>query len=75
MGLTFSDRWDDGDDDCDGCEHGIGFDEDCEDCEDDPLGCIFPGKCLMPGIHVESECHTTAMMEQVHDERTERAVL
>ena len=50
--------------DFDGCEHGVGFDEDCEECEDDPIGCCFPGKCLMPGVHVESECHTSEMMEQ-----------
>lgn len=40
-----------------------GFDEECEDCEDDPVGCVFPGRCLMPGIHLESECHTIEMME------------
>ena len=49
-------------DEFDGCEHGVGFDEDCEDCEDDPIGCLFPGKCLMPGEHLESECHTAEMM-------------
>ena len=53
------------DEDFDCCEHGKGFDEDCEDCEDDPLGCCFPGKCLMPGIHLESECHTVEMLESM----------
>ena len=51
------------DDDFDGCEHGVGFDENCERCEDDPIGCCFPGKCLMPGEHFESECHTVEMVE------------
>ena len=48
------------DEDFDGCEHGVGFDE---DCEDDPIGCVFPGRCLMPGVHLESECHTAEMIE------------
>jgi len=51
--------------DFEGCDHGIGFDEHCEDCEDDPIGCVFPGRCLMPGVHLESECHTVEMMEQM----------
>lgn len=57
------DRWDEDDFDEECCEHGIGFDEECEDCEDDPLGCLFPGRCLMPGIHLESECCTADMFE------------
>jgi hypothetical protein len=59
------DEVDDGEDDFDGCEHGVGFDEDCEDCDDDPIGCLFPDKCLMPGVHLESECHTAEMLEQI----------
>lgn len=58
-------------DDFDGCEHGIGFDEDCEDCDDDPMECAFPSRCLMPGIHCESECHTTEMMEEIMKTPTE----
>lgn len=23
------------DDDCDGCHHGVGFDEECENCDDE----------------------------------------
>jgi len=57
------------DDDFDRCEHGVGFDEDCEGCEDDPMGCCFPGKCLMPGEHLESECHTMEMLENYSAER------
>lgn len=54
-------------DELDCCEHGVGFDEECEDCEDDPVGCLFPGKCVMPGAHVESECATANMMEEYGD--------
>jgi len=37
--------------------------------EDDPAPldddrCRFPGKCLMPGPHMPSECHTKEMQEQ-----------
>jgi hypothetical protein len=42
----------------------VGFDEDCEDCDDDQVGCLFPGKCVMPGTHLESECATAEMMER-----------
>ena len=45
--------------DFDGCEHGVGFGE------DDPIGCEVPGRCLMPGIHLESECHTAEMMAEL----------
>jgi hypothetical protein len=27
-------------------------------------GCLFPGKCMMPGEHLVSECCTAEMMEQ-----------
>ena len=52
-------------DDFDGCEHGRGFDEECGYCDDDPIGCVFPGRCVMPGTHLESECATAEMMEQI----------
>lgn len=29
-----------------------------------PEGCLFPGKCCMPGPHYESECHTAEMLQQ-----------
>ena len=58
------------DEDFDGCEHGVGFDEDCEDCEDDPLDCLFPGRCLMLGEHLLSECHTAEMIEQFNAQRS-----
>ena len=60
------DRWEPPEDDFDGCEHGVGFDEDCEDCDDDPVGCLFPGKCVMPGTHLESECAAAEMMEEAN---------
>ena len=47
------------------CEHGVGFDEDCEACGEDPVGCLYPEKCLMPGFHLESECHTADMIEKL----------
>jgi hypothetical protein len=61
-------HWDDEEDDCpDVCDHGIGFDCNCPGCESDPIGCLFPGKCCMVGEHVESECHTAEMMEQMYE--------
>lgn len=64
------DRWTEDDYDAmsegDCCEHGVDFSEECEECDDDPIGCLFPGKCLMPGEHLESECHTAEMMEQIN---------
>lgn len=26
------------------------------------IGCLFPDKCLMPGLHMKSECHTVEML-------------
>jgi hypothetical protein len=46
--------WDEDDDEFNGCDHGVWFDEECLDCEED---------CLMPGIHLRSECCTAEMME------------
>jgi len=68
MTLYYIDDEDDSDCDPDVCGHGVGFDEEREDCEDDPIGCVFPGKCIMPGIHLESECCTAEMMEHTHAE-------
>ena len=56
---------DDDDEDFDGCEHGRGFDVGCWRCDADPIGCLFPDKCLMLGVHLESECHTAEMMEDM----------
>ena len=64
-----NEHWEDDDDDFDCCEHGVGFDCACAGCEDDPIGCCFPGKCLMPGEHLESECHTVEMLEGSINER------
>jgi hypothetical protein len=50
-----------------------GFDDEdfdcCDPAEDEPQdyhGCIFPGKCLMPGEHLVSECATAEMMETIY---------
>jgi hypothetical protein len=68
-GECILEPWDEDDGaEFDGCEHGVGFDEECEDCEDDPIGCVFPGRCVMPGVHLESECHTAEMMEDAAPE-------
>lgn len=32
------------------------------------IGCIFPEKCCMPGIHYQADCHTAEMMEQINKE-------
>lgn len=63
--LVIDDWNEDEYDNDDVCEHGVGFDEDCEDCEDDPIGCLYPGECVMPGTHLESECATPEMMEEM----------
>ena len=34
-----------------------------EDDDAHRIGCLFPGKCCMPGEHFVSECHTAEMME------------
>lgn len=31
-------------------------------------GCVFPGRCLMPGLHYPSECHTVEMIEAIEAE-------
>jgi hypothetical protein len=36
---------------------------DREPREDEEWGCIFPGKCCMPGEHRKGECHTAEMIE------------
>ena len=36
------------------------------------IGCLFPGKCCMPGEHLMCECHTVEMMESYIEEQ-ERA--
>lgn len=32
--------------------------------EDDRFDCDFPGRCLMPGVHMLSECYTREMAEE-----------
>lgn len=41
---------------CDG-EEGLGEDGMGEE------GCLYPDKCVMPGPHLTSECHTAEMIE------------
>jgi hypothetical protein len=66
MSDIYIEPWDE-DDDPDCCDHGFGFDCDCPGCEADPIGCLFPGTCCMPGIHLESECHTAEMIEAIEE--------
>lgn len=45
--------------------------EDFEDGDilgENTVGCIFPGRCCMPGEHLKSECCTAEMMEQMRQE-------
>jgi hypothetical protein len=35
--------------------------------EREEFGCVFPGKCCMPGPHFTDECHTVAMIEGRED--------
>lgn len=40
----------------------------CQDDDEprgDSLGCLYPGKCVMPGEHYVSECATAEMMEEM----------
>ena len=44
--------------------------EDGQDLDPDNDGwsdCAFPGQCLMPGEHFQSECHTAEMLEDGYD--------
>ena len=42
--------------------------DDSEDDErEDYEGCLWPDKCVMPGIHLVSECCTAEMMEQMRE--------
>ena len=57
------------------CLH-CGEDLDLCDCEepwpnkdDNKEGCQFPGRCIMPGPHLASECHTVEMMEAFEKEQ------
>jgi hypothetical protein len=35
------------------------------DRQPEPPSCLFPGRCVMPGIHWPEECATAEMMEQM----------
>jgi hypothetical protein len=52
----------------DQCEHYLECgSEDCPDDEDgygNVYGCHFPGECCMPGLHLQSECHKAADIEE-----------
>jgi hypothetical protein len=37
--------------------------DDEEDDEREKWTCAFPERCLMPGEHMRSECHTVEMLE------------
>lgn len=30
--------------------------------------CLYPGRCLMPAFHFQSECHTAEMVEEWEEE-------
>jgi hypothetical protein len=39
-------------------------DDDREKNDDEhSIGCHFPDRCLMPGMHMKYECHDVAMIE------------
>lgn len=50
------------------CEHyhECGSDDLFDDGEEDGFGCCYPGECVMPGLHMRSECHTAADYERSH---------
>ena len=37
------------------------------DAEFEGIGCVFPGKCTMPGEHFKSECATVETMQQMYE--------
>lgn len=49
--------------------HGAEAYDDYELSEEQPedFGCIFPDRCVMPGIHYPNECHTAEMMEAMEE--------
>jgi hypothetical protein len=49
-------------------EYDYDGDSDREPREDEEWGCIFPGKCCMPGEHRKGECHTAEMIEAFNAE-------
>ncbi len=55
----------------DGPEDGEYPDEDgCDFFRDEDEGCMFPGKCLMPGDHLRSECHTVEQIQAYEREQS-----
>lgn len=69
--------------DCDGDDlfHSIPPDDCTCDCEEfydedectgfeelEEFGCVLPGKCMMSGLHLPSECHTAEMLEEAYRE-------
>ena len=59
-------------DDC-GCFDHEEYDEESIDGQDEVWDCIFPGRCLMVGDHMRSECHTAEMLEDYYREHEEEA--
>ena len=39
----------------------------------DKIGCLFPGRCVMPEDHFESECATAEMMREMEEEFEDEA--
>jgi hypothetical protein len=48
-------------------ERKSGMDSD----DDDDEGCCLPGRCVMPGPHRKSECHTPDMIESSFGQPTD----
>lgn len=49
-----------------------GYNEDTDpDLDYHRTGCVFPGRCLMPGEHMMDECHTIADVEAWAEEMAE----
>lgn len=64
-------NWDEDED----FDRGLNYAEMIEDDVDEDsetFGCNFPGRCLMPGLHFPSECHTFDMIEVM--EKTQGAM-
>lgn len=49
-------------------DDGDGGTELYDDESPDYIGCLFPNECIMPGMHMVSECCTAEMYEQMSEE-------
>jgi hypothetical protein len=51
------------------------WEDDGSDSGDETPGCLFPGRCIMPGEHFTSECATPEMMEEIEQTREKEPTL